>query len=671
MRQPVRETWHEPGLVGVLWLLLLFTLGSAEMLSWGLQNVPAGAGLALLGAALYLAPGLALVQALWPDSALSWPEKLALSCGIGVALPPLLLQTAHLVRLPWSGWATWIYALAALAALIGPAWRRAPAWRQMTRPALSSHALLLGSLLGVALLTRLYAIRDLPVGMWGDSYHHTMIAQLLVENRGLFNSWEPYAPLVTFTYHYGFHANVAFFHWLSGISVPHSVLYVGQLMNLAALTSAYVLTTRLTNSRAAGLWALALTAFANTQPAFYVNWGRYTQLTGQVVLPIVVLCWMALLEHGRFCWRRVALTTIVTASLMLIHYIVTMFAVLFLATYVLVLLARAPRWSAARRVIERSALTAGLALIVAAPWLLNTLGGNLSRNVADFVDRSVGMERISSTSTLDSIAPFYVDGVVLALAAIGVVLALARRNWRAGLLAVWSALLIVIVVPYVFGLPGSGVVGAFTSFIALYITVIPLAAYVLGLLQERLTAWHRLAGAVVGLGALIGVSVWGMRWQEQVIEPRYQLFTPADEAAMAWIRESTPPDAKFLVNMFPAYGDTLVVGSDGGWWIPLLTGRPTTLPPITYGSERAATTGYSRQISRFAAELRRHPLPDAQGIALLREGGIRYIYSGAHSAQPDRFDVEALRESPALRVVYEAEGVTIFEIVPQAAARLE
>jgi hypothetical protein len=664
-QQARREVWHEPGLVAVLWLLLLFVLGSSVMLAWGLQRVPQGVGLLLLSAALYVAPGLALLK-LWPDNALTWPERIALAIGIGIALPPLLLQATYLIGLPWNGWTTWAYLLAALGTLIAPYRRTLPETlrRLEWRAALSSHAVLLSGLLGLALLTRMYAIRDLPVGLWGDSYHHTMIAQLLVENRGLFSSWEPYAPLVTFTYHYGFHANAAFLHWLSGISIPHSVLYVGQLHNFAALTSAYLLVTRLTGSRAAGLWAVALTGFVNTQPAYYVNWGRYTQLTGQAMLPAVVICWMALLEHQRLSKGRVALAVIVTASMMLTHYIVTIFAALFVAAYLLALLARSPRWATLRSILARSIPAAGLALIVASPWLWNTLGGNLSRNVAGFVNQSVGRERISSIAALESIVPFYINPVVLVLAALGFGVALARRSWRIGLCLAWSALLIVVVVPYVFGLPGAGVIGSFTSYIGLYLSIIPLAAYLLGLLQERLSGWRPVAGAIVGVGALLGVSVWGVRWQERLVETRFQLFTPADELAMDWIRGNTPPDARFVVNMFPAYGDSLVVGSDGGWWIPLLTQRQTTLPPITYGSERAAVAGFARRINGFAKSLRDNPLPSDKALALCREQGIRYIYSGAQSEQIDKFDVEKLRESPALQVVYEEDGVVIFEILP-------
>ncbi len=64
-------------------------------------------------------------------------------------------------------------------------------------------------------ITRFWAIRSLDLPMWGDSYQHTMIAQLLVDHGGLFTSWQPYTDLNTFTYHFGFHSAVAVFDWIT------------------------------------------------------------------------------------------------------------------------------------------------------------------------------------------------------------------------------------------------------------------------------------------------------------------------------------------------------------------------------------------------------------------------------------------------------------------------
>lgn len=647
----------------MLWIVLLLAFGSGDVLSFAIRDLPRSAAIIVATAVLQIMPGWALLQWLWPDLTTSRLEKLGLAWSVSVALPPLLLEAAHLIRLPWQTWTTYLYALVAVLALALP-FVRSPR-RSIPRVTLSPHALIVLALLLLGLIVRLYLVRDLPVGLWGDSYQHTMMAQLLVDNSGLFSSWQPYAPLATFTYHYGFQANAAFLHWMTGLSVPQSVLIVGQWLNAAVLAGAYVLTRRITGSRAAGLWAVLLTGFVNLHPLYYVNWGRYTQLAGQVVLIAVLIAWIGLALQSEISWRHILLTAIVTACLMLTHYVVTIFAAVFIAAYLVIHIARTPTMTNAKTVIARAVVTASLALLFALPWLINTLQGYLGRNVGGFVSGNVGAERVAEQSTLTSIVPDYVATPILLLAVIGVCVALARRNWGALIFAVWSALLILLIVPNVVGLPGTGVVPWLAAYITLYIPVVPLAAYTLGVAQDALERRRHAIGVGIVAGSVIIVSVWALRWQSRIIDRRFQLFTPADERAMQWIRESTPPDARIAVNMFPAYGGTLFAGSDGGWWIPLLTGRETPLPPLTYGSERGESPDYSQRINEFGYALYEHPLPSDAGVALIREAGIGYVYSGANNTREDKFDVAALKASPAFDVVYERDGVTIFALGSQ------
>ncbi len=661
-----------PLVVGLLWAALLAAF-AGDAFRWGVSHLRQGLSLLVSIGALYLVPGLLVQRYAWMTHARSWPQRVAVALGIGVALPPLLLLLAALIRLPWNRVTTIGYVLLAAIALLASSRRNRDAWRDLWRrsgwrPA--THGLIFSGLIAVALLARMYVVRDLPVGQWGDSYQHTMMAQLLVDNAGLFTSWQPYAPLVSFTYHFGFHANVAFFHWLTGAPVTHSVLLVGQILNVAALTGAYALTTRLTGSRIAGLWALALTGFYNTLPAFYVNWGRYTQLTGQVILPILLLAWIALLEAPRRDWRRIALAAVLTACLMLTHYIVTIFAALLVGAYLLALLLRARSRPEALTLLSRAAIAAAIALALALPWLINTLDGNLKRNVAGFVSQQVGAERIASEAQLPALPPLFLKGPILLLAACGLLLALRRRKWRAALPVAWTLLMLLVVMPHVVGLPGSGVVNAFTASIALYVPVIPLAAYALGVSHTLIGMWRPRAARWLTTAALIVLSVWGARWQQRLIDPYFQLFTPADDAAMRWIREHTPPEAVFHVNMFPAYGGSLFAGSDGGWWIPLLTGRASTLPPLTYGSERGEPPDLYRQVNELGYALREHPLPSDEGIRLLRARGVTHVYLGAHVGQADPIDAAALRDHPAFRVVYEQDGVIIFELRADEEARV-
>lgn len=632
-----------------------------------------------VGAALYLLPGLALLEIFWCDVRLDLPMRLALALGIGVALPPLLLELAHLIRLPWQSSTVAVYLSLALLTLAGSFYR---SWRQhpALKLSLSWHAMLLLWLVVLATIMRLFVVRDLPVGLWGDSYQHTMMAQLIVDHQGLFSSWEPYAPLATFTYHFGFHANVAFFHWLTGIPVTQSVIDVGQILNAATVPMAYLLTVRLTKNRAAGVWAALLTGFLNTQPAYYVNWGRYTQLAGQVILPAVIVLWMDALERERWDWRLIGLSVLMSAGLALTHYIVTIFAALFLIVYVLALWIRTPSRQTVVRLLSRGGVIALIALTLAAPWLANALSGYLTRNTLGFVNGAVSADRIAGYATLPSLVPVFLKWQILLAAAVGVVMALVKREWRMMLIAVWAPVLLLAVVPYVVGLPGSGIVDYFTVYIALYLPILPLAGYAIGTAQATVERWHPRLIPVVMAGAVIALSVWGLTLRVGQLELQYQLFTPADAKAMEWIQSHTPRDARFLVNSFPAYAGTLIAGTDGGWWIPLLTGRQTNLPPLTYGSERGSAPDFAQRTNAWWARLRGRPLTDlapvrvdvtmATALQTLRESGIGYVYGGARAAPgpdgADWIDTAALKARPDLfRLMYDQDGVLIFALEKQ------
>ncbi len=153
-------------------------------------------------------PGLALLAVLWPakqahGAPLSALERLTLALCLSLIAAPLLLLLVSTLGLRWNAAATCLLLLACAGVSL---WRTPRSSASGTR-----WALALFCALSIALLiARLYVVRELPAGLLGDSYHHTIITQLLVDHGGLFTSWEPYAPMNTFTYHFGFHANAAF-----------------------------------------------------------------------------------------------------------------------------------------------------------------------------------------------------------------------------------------------------------------------------------------------------------------------------------------------------------------------------------------------------------------------------------------------------------------------------
>jgi hypothetical protein len=675
-------------------IALLVTLPGAG--AWALADWSKLAALAAAAVLLGWFPGLALLTLLWPRSTVLPPlERGALGVCLSVALPPLLLLLARLIGLRWGPVATWLYVIVCGSIVIASALRRA----RGSFGGMSWSAVALLAMVAAAAFARVHLVRDLPSGLFGDSYHHTLITQLLVDNGGLFSSWEPYAPLTTFTYHFGFHSSAAFMTWLTDIAPIKSTLLSGQLHSAGALCGAYALASALTRAgrddaislrrgAAIGLIAAAIVGFVNPMPAYFVNWGRYTQQAGQLLMPGLIVCWCALIDAATLGPKRIPLAWIglcalATTGLMLTHYVVTIFSAMAIAVYFVYRVAANGRWPVAITALGYCVLGGALALALYSPWLANTLTGNLTRNVSGLASGGVAADIISQYAALRPIAPFYVANTVLALAACGAVLALARREWRIALLAIWSALIIGLITPGTFGLPGTGVIDHLTAYIALYVTLGPLAAYAVGAIAAWAVERARVSVRIAQIGLAVGLiftALWGINGQRGLVNAQaHQLLTPADAVAMAWVRDNTPKDARFLVAACPCFGaGELLTGTDGGWWLSYVTGRESTLPPITYGSERGVSDRPTVRagIVGLWERLRGKPIrergavlvdvtrPDS--IEALRANGITHIYDGAGAPSDpltaDAIDVDAIKASAAFELIYEKDGVRVFHL---------
>jgi hypothetical protein len=317
-----------------------------------------------------------------------------------------------------------------------------------------------------------------------------------------------------------------------------------------------------------------------------------------------------------------------------------------------------------------------------------------------------GQPVVAQLAALEPIAPKYVGGYVLLGALLGLLVACWRRDWRMALPAAWAALLVVAVVPYMVGLPGAGVIDTLTGLGTLYIPAALLAGYALASAQGWLSRssksakdqgprtksamhlWSLVFGPsssvfgpplarALGVALLLALIAGNAGWQARVVQPETALVAEADLAAIEWVRANTPPDARFLVNSFPAYGGTLVAGTDAGWWLPLLARRSVNVPPLTYGGELGERRGYVVGVNALAKKLRGRDLADPTPLTIdltrpvalkaLKDNAFDYVYSGAHpypgKGAADRFDTAKLRAHPAFRLVYERDGVEIFQFV--------
>ena len=629
-----------------------------ELLGW--------AGYLGLAVLAFVIPGVALLS-FWPGAnTLTWPERLGLGIGLSLAIYPILFLWTHLAGLQLGAGYAWIPIGSSLVLLIWHGWQTRAIfaaknvftqWRQSDHLWANLAAI---SVVGLVFGSRFWAIRSVLVPLWGDSYQHTLIAQLLVDNKGLFNTWQPYADLQTLTYHFGFHTYVAVWHWLTGLSLPQATLWAGQIINGLAILTLYPLAMQLGSSRWGGVLAMMVAGLLSSMPMTYVNWGRYTQLAGQAILPVTTCLSWYLLKTERLDRRLLALGVLTWGGLALTHYRILIFAMVFLIAYLLLEISVSRR----RAFFERVSLLGIAAFGLFLPWLLRLWDGTISLNFLRQLsipasDTSTWLQEYNAIGNLFAYLPAW----LWLLLPVGLGWGLWQHQRGVAVVGLWWFLLFLAANPRWLQLPGTGVLSNFAVLIAVYIPIGTLLGSVAGSLVGKIER-QPLVLAVICVVLILGT--WGAYTRTgEVRLVEHALVTTPDQRAANWIQANTPPEAVLLVNSFLAYGGSVAVGADGGWWLPLLAHRQTTLPPINYATERGLQPDYAQAVVTLTSEIQSKGVTDPTVLALSRERGVTHVYIGqrqgrVNNSQP-MLDSAALLKSPHFRLVYHQDRVWVFE----------
>ncbi len=675
------------------------TLGlGLEAITWG--------GILAVGFFLFILPGWGLFSLLWLDwGRFTWPEKLGLSAGLSLALYPLLLLWTDIIGLHLGAIYAWLPPLAGLGIIL---WRNRKRLNVQSFPHLSGLKLpwadvtFIG-LVALIVFTRFWVIRSLEGPQWADSVHHTMIAQLLMDHGGLFNSWQPYAELQTLTYHFGFHSAVAVFDWITRLDMPKAVLWVGQLLNVLAIIALYPLATKIGRSQWAGVGAVLVAGLLSPMPMYYMNWGRYTQLAGQVILPGAIYLvwtileakpqtielpvqassnWSKLRQRIPFDSGQMALTWVVLTGLGLAHYRILIFVLLFFPAF-FILHFRRGIW----RALLSSTIWLGIGVgLLFLPWFIHTFTGKITLTFATLLSTPAAAASTWAQQESRAIGnlSFYLPMLLWLLLTVSIIWGLWRREKGVALTCLWWLLILLAANPQWLYLPGEGVLTNFAVFIAAYIPACLLAGYMLGQIAsyktypDGSTFAHRAEGsqgtnehkslALILLVFVIIAGIWGAR--ERLADlpvASSTLVTRPDIRAAEWIRENTPQNARFLVNSVFAYDNTLIIGSDGGWWLQFLAQRQTTVPPMNYASEQGPRPDYPIWVNALPTEIQNKGIADPNVLALLRTRGITHVYIGQRQGRVNNagayvLEPEQLLASQNYRLIYHQDRVWVFGI---------
>ncbi|MDQ4075266.1 MAG: hypothetical protein M3220_03370 [Chloroflexota bacterium] len=665
--------WHYQPATSVLWLHV-----ARGLPRYGLPL--------LLGVLLWTLPGLALLAWLRERSDETWSVQRLLGAAVALsgALLVILPQFTHLIALPLGSWSVWALLLLSVALLLVA--------RRQGRPIAPTQPpdgimLLYLTVLALIVGSRFLALHQAAAPLWGDSVHHTLITQLILDRGGIPDNYLPYVPLSSFTYHSGFHLLCAWLAWsvlpgMAPLSASETVLLGGQLQGVWAVVMVGLLAEGLSRhagrpekSRWAGIVALLVVGLLSPMPAFYVNWGRYTQLAGQIFLPAALL-WTLQAWQPDQPRRRLLPITLMLAVMALTHYRVVMMYAVALPLLLLLLLWRSREsWrTALAGMARRMALSGTVAGVLVLPWYWDIASGLLLRKleaIATAPTEPPGkvLQEYNAFGDITTHVPEW----LLVAAGLSFLWLLLRRQGVALLLGGWTLALFALANPYTFlRLPGTGLVNNFMIQIALYLPLATLVA--LGTVDG--VYWLRTLTPIpvrpLGLSAALIVLYLAIprAWEQmQVVDVHhYAMQTPLDQRAARWIAKNTQQGATFHINGFPAFGGAVVAGSDGGWWLWQSAQRQTTIPPMIYDSERGFDPEYRYQVnSRYARLQAAHGDPTALA-ATMREEGVDYLYIGAQQGRvglpPDMapLDPLALDTSPAFETLYTDDLVWVFKV---------
>ena len=509
-------------------------------------------------------------------------------------------------------------------------------------------------LFGLALVWRFYQARELLLPNWVDSQHHYLIIKVILENGAVPETLAPYLE-GPFYYHFGYHAIAALFTVLSRLPIGDAMLIVGQFINAAVGLSVYALGKALWRDWRPAAAAGLLVTFVTRMPAYYLSWGRYTLLTGLVLLPLTMGLGLNILKKPRR--KRDALSlALLTGGLLLSHYfgaaLLASFLVILALTYII------PRLNKFSKAVKRLVPMVGGAvggLLLAAPWLWRVVKfyphqASVNTNLPETLD---GLFNVGDGSYLWQLLGPASNYWLLLVAGLGLVVGLVRKK-KVGF-GLWSVIIALMSLPWGITIkpfrPDHFVIISFIS-VGLW------AGYALWKAAELLAkrfgkGWMSPVLMLLAVGGWFG---WSFPLSSDIINPVTVLVTEEDIEALNWIRENTPEDARFYINT-THWQSGVYRGVDGGGWILPYTGRWAIVPTVFYGF--SPDKEQNQQIRDWGAAASEIETCSEGFWRIVEEADVDFVYirEGIGSLQ-----AEGLAECEGVESVFENSNVRIWRL---------
>ncbi len=620
-------------------------------------------------------PGWLLLEISGLRSRYDFGEQTALSIGISLGSIPILMLWTTIFNIKWTENGVLFFAFLLVALLFARLIYiniRAKKYPHSNNSSLEQHpsplygnknrlftSIILLLIFLATLTIRLIMVRDLATPAWVDSVHHALITQQIISIGAYPSSYAPYWDINPSSYHPGFHSITAAFTILAKLRIDQSLLIFGQVLNAFAIFSIYLFTKVLTHSSLSGLFATLITGFITPMPAYYSSWGRYTELTGILMLPVAFALILLLIEKNsgkRFYWI-IFLCAIVSGGLFLVHYRVTVFLGCLVLSYFVIylLITKNKPTKYTTRGFFLIFIVVVVAIILVFPWMVETIKNSVYPIIKSTGTRTTPFFQDFSWAFLTAA----LGKLSLVLAGLGLIWGMLLKKRFSYLLLLWTVLLFLLANFDALRLPGGGLISNLSVEIMLFIPISVLGGY---FIDQIIISWKDIIPQrliILSLGPIVFLALLvvyiGSKQLITILNPITILSRNADLPAIEWINNNIPKNETIVVNPF-VWGYGLYAGSDGGYWISPLTGRPTLPPPVLYGlgSDREQINNESQEV----IDLGSNPVDLWE---YLKSYQLQYVYIGEKGGvlSPDK-----LSNSDLFTIVYQNDGVWIFKTKP-------
>lgn len=640
---------------------------------------------------MQLLPGWALLSLGGVWKRFSTLQRWILAYFLGMAFYPVLFYLARLV-MPGLQIGLNKLILFLFLTLLFSLWQFRHTWREQFK--FEKKDLIPAFLFLLILITRLIPAWQYPYPGWTDSLHHSIITKLVMLNGQLPNTMLPFDPASLSGYHLGLYSLTGSLGLLSSVSPHTALLYYSQITNAFAGLAIFLFLDKKVG-RVAALSGMVFGVLVSFQPALYFNWGRFTQLASQTMLfPAALMVWMAIepdpvTSSATTSEKKEKAVEIILAALLisataLLHFRVAVFFLPLIAFIFLLTISEdklSPKER--KRILFKTALTALIAVLLTLPAIYPAMQSFFAQEEAL---ASLLAESLPNKTVLPLTEhPYYryeypvffdlgLTKVAGLFATAGLLLGLLFKKTRtiALLTIVWVAVLAIEGNLYKFNISKLAFVNMTGVMIIAYLP----GAVGFGLLFESLKetisrlvgpnpAWRNIQPTLCWMIAFIAMLFITDRIN--TLEPYRHFMSDDDQQAMLWLKENTPADSIIAVNTQYWSGD-LFHGTDAGYWIPYFAERDTTTR--TMMSVDAPDYGSVIQRNALVYSLY-YAGEEAVNTQPLCDMGVTYLYSGKKDpfTQLD-FNIEALKSSPGVQLVYDQNGIQILSLCSNITQRI-